>query len=65
MENVFDNDFVTFKTIDDEQVSFVLNGHRFRLYHKPVTREKFVKSLSRQPNIEVVSEGNIPPYNPT
>src|SRR5271156_474189 len=30
----FDNGSVRIKTIDDSHISFVVNGHRLRLYHK-------------------------------
>jgi hypothetical protein len=33
---------VKLKTIDDEGISFMANGHRLRLYHKPISREEFV-----------------------
>jgi hypothetical protein len=34
---MFDNGDVKIKTIDYEQVSFVVNGHRLKLYHKHVS----------------------------
>ena len=36
---VFDNGVVQKKKIDDGQVSFVVNGHRLKLYHMPISKE--------------------------
>ena len=35
---MFDNGAVKIKTIDDEHVSFVVNGHRLKLYHRPISK---------------------------
>lgn len=45
IDTIFDNGAVKMKTIDDEQINFLVNGHRLRLYHKPLTKEEFVKYL--------------------
>ena len=42
----FDNGSVEIKTIDDSQVSFVVNGHRLRLYHKPISKQEFLQDVS-------------------
>jgi hypothetical protein len=55
VEIVFDNGSVKIKTIDEEQVSFVVNGHRLRLYHKPMSKEKFVHDILQQSEMEVVN----------
>jgi hypothetical protein len=36
------NGIVKIKTIDDGQVSFVVNGHRLKLYHIPISKEDFL-----------------------
>ena len=38
----FDNGPVEIKTIDGSQVSFVVNGHRLRLYHQPTYKHDFI-----------------------
>ena len=38
----FDNGSVEIKTIDGSQISFVVNGHRLRLYHQPISKQDFV-----------------------
>ena len=34
----FDNGSVKIKTIDGSQISFVVNGHRLRLYNQPTSK---------------------------
>ena len=33
----FDNGSVKIKTIDGSEVSFIVNGHRLRIYHQPTS----------------------------
>ena len=35
----FDNRSVEIKTIDGSQISFVVNGHRLRLYHQSTSKQ--------------------------
>ena len=35
----FDNGSIEIKTIDGTQISFVVNGHRLRLYHQPMSKK--------------------------
>ena len=58
---VFDNGLVKINTIDDSQNSFVVNGHRIRLYHQPISRQDFVKNVLQQKEMEMVEEEVIPP----
>eukprot|EP00253_Pinus_taeda_P025326 PITA_25326 len=44
IETVIDNGVVKIRTIDEEIVIFLVNGHRLRIYHKPLTKEEFVKT---------------------
>ena len=57
----FDNGSVEINTIDDSQTSFVVNGHRLRLYHQPISRQDFVKNVLQQKEMELVEEEVIPP----
>ena len=41
----FDNGFVRIKTIDDSDISFVVNGHRLRLYQKPISKNDFLQDI--------------------
>ena len=57
----FDNGSVEIKTIDDSQTSFVINGHKLRLYHQPISKNDFVQNVLQQKEIELVEEELIPP----
>jgi hypothetical protein len=51
---MFDNGAVKIKTIDDEHVSFVVNGHRLKLYHKLVSKEDFIQVMSTDKALTLV-----------
>lgn len=57
VKNFLDNRSIKLKTIDDEQVSFVVNGHILIFYHKPMTREDFVHNVLRKSKMEVGNVG--------
>ena len=57
----FKNGSVDIKTIDDSQTSFVINGHRLRLYHQLISTQDFVKNVLQQKEMELVEEEFIPP----
>jgi len=52
---VFDNGSVKIKTIDNELVSFIVNGHILKVYCKPISKEYFVQVLSNQEDMELVN----------
>jgi hypothetical protein len=64
VETIFDNGSVRIKTIDDSQNSFVVNGHRLKVYNKPLSRDDFLLEMSKQPEIKIVGEESSPPTNP-
>ena len=41
----FENGSVKIKKIDGSEVSFIVNGHRLRLYHQPTSRQDFVQNV--------------------
>eukprot|EP00253_Pinus_taeda_P015897 PITA_15897 len=45
IEEVFDNGAVNIKTIDQDSTSFVVNGHRLKVYNRPINKEAFMKQL--------------------
>ena len=57
----FDNGSVKIKTIDGSTVSFVVNGHRLRLYHEPTSKQDFIKKHLQQNEMELVEGEAIPP----
>ena len=56
----FDNGSVEIKTIDGSQVSFVVNGHRLRIYHQPTSKHDFIQNVLQQNEMELVEEEVIP-----
>eukprot|EP00253_Pinus_taeda_P032423 PITA_32423 len=43
IEKVFSNGAVRIKTIDEHQTPLILNGHKLKIYHKPLSKEEFIK----------------------
>eukprot|EP00253_Pinus_taeda_P005775 PITA_05775 len=43
IDKVFSNGAVRIKTIDEYQTPVIVNGHRLKIYHKPLSKEEFVK----------------------
>jgi hypothetical protein len=60
VDTVYDNGAVKIKTIDDGKVSFVVNGHRLKFYHKPISREDFLQVMSTDKALALVY-GEVPP----
>jgi hypothetical protein len=48
------------KTIDDQQVSFIVNGHRLHLYHRPTSKKEFTHQIQLQSDMEQVDGGTLP-----
>jgi hypothetical protein len=48
------------KTIDNGQVSFVVNGHGLKLYHGPISKEDFLQVMSTNKALALVY-GEVPP----
>ena len=38
----FNNGSVEIKAIDGSQISFIVNKHRLRIYHWPISKQDFV-----------------------
>ena len=57
----FDNGLVKIKTIHGSKISFVVKGHRFRLYHQPTSKQDFIQNVLQQNKMELVEEEAIPP----
>jgi hypothetical protein len=60
VDTVYDNGAVKIKTIGDGQVSFVVNGHRLKFYHKPISREDFLQVMSADKELALVN-AEVPP----
>ena len=53
---VFDNGSIKVRTIDEEQATFVVNGHRLKVYHKPLSKQEFIHNMSKKSELELVGE---------
>ena len=60
METIFDNGTVELKTNDDEETTIFANGHRLRLYRKPLTMEDFLSHIVSGLDIGLIEEEGDP-----
>jgi len=42
-----DNGSVLIWTIDEEPIPMLVNGHRLKIYRKPVSKEEFIETLGK------------------
>ena len=61
----FYNAEIRIRTLDEDHISFVVNGHRIRLYHNPQTKEQFLHDILQQSEIKVVNRESSPFSQPT
>jgi hypothetical protein len=58
---VYDNGSIKIKTIDEHQTPLLVNGHRLRIYNKPLSKEKFLTHILQNSDTQVISkEGDLP-----
>ena len=60
VETIFDNGIVKLKTNDDEETTVFSNGHRLRLYQKPLTKEDFLSHIISSSDIGLIEEEEDP-----
>ena len=61
MEKCNENGSVLIRTIDEEAIPMLVNGHRLKIYKKPLSRQEFIETLEK--SVLVVEQGSasIPP----
>eukprot|EP00253_Pinus_taeda_P003172 PITA_03172 len=47
VEKCNDNGSVLIRTIDEEAIPMLVNGHRLKIYRKPLSRQEFVKTVEK------------------
>lgn len=47
VEKCNDNGLVLIRTIDDEAIPMLVNGHRLKVYKKPLSRREFIEDLNK------------------
>jgi len=57
LDTFYGNGLVKIKTIDGDHTSFVVNGHRLKVYHKPLSKEDFNKHVLKNYEMKLVSRG--------
>ncbi len=55
-DKVFSNGAVRIKTIDESQNPLNVNGHILKIYHKPLSKEEFVKMFQDNSAIGLVKK---------
>ena len=55
VDRVFDNGTVRLITIDENQTTFVVNRHHLKLYHRPASKDAFVKTISDSADLMVIA----------
>ena len=56
METPFENGVVRIKTLDEEPISFRVNGHRLKVYTKPLSKDEFVHKILQQSEMEMMDK---------
>ena len=47
IERCNDNGSVLIRTIDEEAITMLVNGHRLKIYRKPLSKQEFIENLSK------------------
>ena len=61
IEKIFSNGVVRIKTIDEYQTPLIVNGHRLKIYHKPLSKEEFVKIFQDSSALSLVKKNPCSP----
>ena len=56
MEKCHDNGSVLIRTIDEEAIPMLVNGHRLKIYRRPLSRQEFIKTLEK--SVLVIEKGS-------
>jgi hypothetical protein len=63
VDTAYENGAIRINSIYEKQTSLVVNGHRMKVYHKPLSKEDFVKNVLQTVEMQLVSERVFPPAN--
>ena len=64
VDTFYDNGSVKIKNFDEDHTSFIVNGHRFKFYHKPLSKEDFIKQILQNSEMQLVGKRGSPPVEP-
>jgi hypothetical protein len=55
---------LTLKTINEQHTPLLVNGHRLRIYNKPLSKEEFLTHILQNSDMQVISKEGDPPTDP-
>jgi hypothetical protein len=61
VDTFYDNASIKIKNIDENETSFVVNGHRLKVYHNALSKEDFVKNVLQSSKMKLVRKRVSPP----
>ena len=47
VERCHDNGSVQIRTIDEEAIPLLVNGHRLKIYKRPLSRQEFINDINK------------------
>ena len=47
VERCHDNGSVQIRTIDEEAIPLLVNGHRLKIYKRPLSKEEFIEDINK------------------
>ena len=56
MEECNDNGSILIRTIDEEAIPMLVNGHRLKIYKKPISRQEFIETVEK--SVLVIEQGS-------
>jgi len=54
IEKVFSNEAVRIRTIDESKTPLLVNGHRLKIYQKPISKGEFIKIFQDNSEMKLV-----------
>jgi hypothetical protein len=64
IDTIYDNGSITIKIIDEQQTPLLVNGHRLRVYNKPLSKEEFLTRILQNSDMQMISKEGDPPTDP-
>jgi len=61
IEKVFSNGAVRIRTINEHQTPLLVNGHRLKIYQKPISKEEFIKIFQNNSKMKLVKKNHSSP----
>lgn len=55
---MYDNGAVKLRIIDEDRYSIMANGHRLKLYNKPISKDKFTIKLKEHSSLAMMELGS-------